>query len=76
MEGRVPFGLCFLTPRFKDFALSGFQMTCTVPHHSTERKCSKEFALAVAGGEENCLRVLKSWIVLGHLSRIGSSGVM
>jgi hypothetical protein len=68
MEGKEPFGICFITPRWKDFALSGYQMTCTVPAHSRGEKCSKELSLVVAGGEDKCIRMLKAWIVLGHES--------
>ena len=59
-----PFGACFFTPRYKDGVLSGLQMSCTRPAHNVERKCTKELSFGVAGGEQNCRRMLKTWIVL------------
>ena len=65
MGRAIQFGLCFLTPRFKDKVLSGFQMTCMQPSHNKGRKCTKEVSFGVAGSENICRRMLKSWIVYG-----------
>eukprot|EP00971_Amphidinium_carterae_P136415 2702965-Amphidinium_carterae.1 len=65
MGRSIAFGQCFLTPRFKDKLLCGFQMTCTRPEHNADRRCTKEVSFGVAGGEDNCRRLLKSWIVFG-----------
>ena len=58
-------GLCLLTPRFKAKKLSGYQMFCSRPEHNVERRCTKELSFGVAGGEDVCRRMLKSWIVFG-----------
>ena len=41
-------------------------MTCSRPGHKVGKaKCTKTMAISVAGSEENCIRMLKFWHVLG-----------
>ena len=61
----IPFGTCFLTPRYKHKQLSGYQMTCTQPSHNVGKKCTKETSFGVAGSEKLCRQMLKSWLVFG-----------
>ena len=46
-ERTVQFGLCYMTPRFKNGEASGFQMSCTQAEHNTHRKCTKEVSFGV-----------------------------
>ena len=60
-SGSFPFGLeCLVTPRYIDGSLSGYQMKCR-----EHRACTKELAFRVAGSEEDCLRMLKTWALWG-----------
>lgn len=58
-------GLCLLTPRYKGSKLCGLQMLCSRPEHNIKKKCTKELSFGVAGGQNICRRMLKSWIVFG-----------
>ncbi len=60
MDMSMPYGLCRLTP-----TASGFQMTCTRPCHNTNIKCTKTRSSALAGNEEQTLRMLKAWAKMG-----------
>ena len=63
MEGKVPYGLSFLTPRQALGEISGYQMTCKNPNHGP--RCSKESSLVGHGSEEQLLRCLKLWLLWG-----------
>ena len=43
----------------------GWQMTCTRPGHKASSNCTKSVSVSVAGGEPECLKLLKFWHVLG-----------
>ncbi|CAK9029029.1 Uncharacterized protein (Fragment) [Durusdinium trenchii] len=58
-------GLCLLTPRYKNKVLSGLQMRCTRPEHNVSKRCTKELSFGVAGDQQTCRRMLKAWIVFG-----------
>ena len=61
----IHFGVCFLTPRYKNDELSGYQMTCTQPHHNKGKKCAEDTSFGAAGDAGLCRRMLKSWLVFG-----------
>ena len=64
LRGRIPFGSCFLTPRYRDGGVVvGYQMTCTRREHNVERRCTRECSVKSGGGEESTRRLLKAWIV-------------
>ncbi|CAE7235205.1 unnamed protein product [Symbiodinium sp. CCMP2456] len=65
-SNRVEYGLHHLVPRFKDSVLVGYQMTCCVSGHNTSAKCTREMSVSVAGSAEDCRRILKAWVLLGH----------
>jgi hypothetical protein len=64
-QHKVPYGCCWLTPRFKkhtDITIA-WQMTCTCDSHNLLSKCTKEYSVAKAGSEDICVRRLKTWIL-------------
>ena len=70
---RIPFGVCYLTERYREGALCGYQMTCTRPDHELDdegrgRRCTKECGFNIGGGEERTRRLLKAWIMFGCAS--------
>ena len=60
----IPYGQCYLTPRFKDGVLKSYQMTCAAPRHQ-DPKCTKELSISVAGDEATCKSMLMAWILFG-----------
>ena len=65
-SNRLEYGLHHLVPRFKESVLVGYQMTCCIAGHNTTAKCTREMSVNVAGSAEDCRRVLKAWVLLGH----------
>ena len=59
----MDYGLCFMTSRWKDGELCGYQMTCCNPQHNSGKRCTKELSIGVAGGAAQARRMLKSWAV-------------
>ena len=63
---RIAFGGHHLTPRFKDGSVVSYQMSCRAPDHNKGSKlCRRELSVQLAGGEQECRRVLKAWVLLG-----------
>ena len=63
-DTRVPFGACWLTPRYKNGEVASWFMLCTNPDHSEAGiRCTKECSIKKAGDSSRAVRLLKSWIV-------------
>lgn len=67
MFASMPYGLCRLTPKLNTHGVcAGYQMTCTDPRHDSKTlKCTKTLSHSKSGSEEDTLRQLKLWILLG-----------
>ena len=63
---RIPFGDHYLTPRFLEGAIVGYQMRCTVEGHNTCGACTKEVSHSVSGSDDMSLRLLKAWVIYFH----------
>ena len=65
----IPYGACWRTPRWDVSGnVSGYQILCTAPGHSTDGKCTKEISNKRAGGDHIARRILKSWCYFGCAS--------
>ena len=62
LQGRTPFGSCWLTPRERDEGVVGWQMLCTCPGHA---RCTKELSTSVAGSSLRAQVMLKVWAYMG-----------
>ena len=60
-----PWGLCRITPRWRNGKEVSAQITCGNPAHHGCQQCSKEISFNKAGGREMGLRFLKSWAIFG-----------
>ena len=60
----IQWGVMVFTRVFKHDVHTGFQVVCRHPLHIA-KVCQKTRNLRAAGGSENCLRELKTWMVWG-----------
>ena len=62
-ENRTDWGILHYTAKLdSDGAVRSYQMICKNPAHG---RCSKTKAVHLCASEEQCLRMLKTWAILG-----------
>eukprot|EP00971_Amphidinium_carterae_P141909 2810900-Amphidinium_carterae.3 len=65
--GAVPFTPVFKTNSQGTAVRIGYQVVCKHPHHAdeTRKACQKTCNFNISGGEEQCRRQLKHWMICG-----------